>query len=465
VTDEEERRWDPRLWGRPRSGGVLEHLMVIGPYPSADFFDELKQRFNPKRVLLVVDEGWGDTDIAKIRERFPAGKLWVRYAYVRGGLVHAKLYLASWKLTGGQTRRSLIWGSANASAQGFKGHAETLSSIPLPRELRRYFEDLRAPSGRVKGMLVPLDGNLSLVLPTFDFKQDREPETFEGWLQGGRLFHKFDKDQTFGHLHVKLRKPLPLGAEARLFAKKRLRAKAQRTVVRFDYAGLGALKEKGTSQWKTPYFVETWLGHWTSADCFNEKIEPLLSEFRFPHRTQVIKRIGAAEKDERDGWFADLIRILNGVASDLAKNGVEARNFLAMAGDEVSANAYQRLAERQLDRHHAQANNERFRLRLETGFVFPRVPAFRGASVEQWSFDDFVKDFCENISRGAAKGRAKNKLVQRVRLVLDEHKHDHSLAEMDGDDVRQFLIEHWHDRSAETGRTVGERVKAFYEEK
>ena len=438
--------FDSRLWGRPDSKAVLEKLVVVGPYPSTDFFKSIKQRFAPRDVLLVVDEGGGSSAVEKMVDT-------VRYACAGRGMVHAKIYLAQWKLGGGKRRRRLLWGSANASTNGFERHAETLSSIPMPPELDDYFEAFKKPVGRVSRRLLELDGGLRLVLPGFDFKSTSDPESFEGWLQAGVLCHKYDADQTFARLSVKLHNPLPKAEAAQILADQALTAASESEVMRYEYVGVTGNSKEDSARWKPAYFVDSWLGHWTSAECFAAKRRTTFRAKDVPARRNAIALIRAASQSQHKKWFAKLTTSMQKAADAFRKTKRhQPKKFFEMNGARVNSAFYEDRAHKQLQLHRAQANDPIFTERFIDGYAFPPVPPFRGASSATYSFDDFAVSVCESVVRLWTKGRVQNQLAQRVRDILVDR--DVDLTTMTGARLQRYLSENWG--------ALGDQVKTYW---
>ena len=57
--------WQTRsFWGQPeRYRGKAAALYVIGPYPTAEFLEKLKNILKPKKLIVAVDEGWNRRQI------------------------------------------------------------------------------------------------------------------------------------------------------------------------------------------------------------------------------------------------------------------------------------------------------------------------------------------------------------------------------------------------------------------
>ena len=164
--------WQTRsFWGQPeRYRGRAAALYVIGPYPTAEFLEKLKNILKPKKLIVAVDEGWNRRQIEAIGCLVKKG---LRYAKSRNGFVHAKLYLAVWETRGTRTA-CLVWGSANASLGGFDRNAEAVSRLILSDDctltcVLNYFEKLEHSEGKTKSLDIPMRQGLRIQLPAFSF--------------------------------------------------------------------------------------------------------------------------------------------------------------------------------------------------------------------------------------------------------------------------------------------------------
>jgi len=203
------------IWKAGSSYPTLEDLVVIGPYPSADFFRALLPQLRPRRFTLVVDAACDPGVVETIRGLNDAAQPFqVRFAWC-GGIVHAKLYYLRWRhQTSGSVVYKLIWGSLNASHSGFHRNAETLSHVTLRphKRLNDYFLKFEAQEGRVDEVVIPIERGVTLVLPGFSFTSDRiapQGASFDTWIQNGMLSHKYERDAGFLRFGIKLKKRLP----------------------------------------------------------------------------------------------------------------------------------------------------------------------------------------------------------------------------------------------------------------
>src|SRR5262249_37088375 len=196
----------------------LNRFVAVGPYPTGEFFRHVREHLAPTRTVLIVDDGCPRETTDQISAGFAEsepGAVSIRYATgLNSEFVHAKLYWAEWRGLGRATGYCLGGGSANASQSGFGGNAEALSFVAIEPGRHEVIEKYFAPltdgyaRGKVSAVDYALPGGVRILLPGFGFTSTPEPETFEGWIQSGRLCHKYEPDQTFARLALNLKKPL-----------------------------------------------------------------------------------------------------------------------------------------------------------------------------------------------------------------------------------------------------------------
>jgi hypothetical protein len=356
---------------------------VIGPYPTEDFFRQFLEAYSPKEILLVVDEGCNRDVLGRIEEVCTASKLRVRCASCRNcGLLHAKVYLAEWG-TQNVTCKRLLWGSLNASQNGFHVNGEVVSAVTLNAEEERaivpYFRHLwESPSGSVASLDLTLLGRVRLLLPAFRFfPPSPEPETFDAWVQAGHLCYKFQRDQTFAKLSVKLLKPLPKNMIERLFEKEGLRADTETDTVRFPYVQ-DVVKDEGPvgPRWRAKYFLETWLGFWTSDSCYRARRNEFTAHNE-QQRKEVLTIIKQSDQQDRREWCDEFIERLRRVLAGIKEAGHKPQSYFWTRQNDIDLQHYRRNALEELRSHRKRAHNSIFEKRFTTGYEFPPLPRFR----------------------------------------------------------------------------------------
>src|SRR6185503_13533434 len=112
------------LLRRHKPGWKPEAALVVSPYVEAEFFTRLARDLRPKRIHVVIDDGCRREDRETINEALVEGghkrPPFMKLGSARG-LVHMKLFYVRWKTAGRRAAHSLVFGSANATRQGFSG--------------------------------------------------------------------------------------------------------------------------------------------------------------------------------------------------------------------------------------------------------------------------------------------------------------------------------------------------------
>jgi hypothetical protein len=443
------------IWRPEGVKPLLKRLTVIGPYPTVEFFRLFFREFAPREILLVVDDSWDRDEIKRI-EKYCDSKgamCQIRCASCRNGaLLHAKIYLAEWG-NRGTSKRRLIWGSLNASKSGFQTNGEAASAATLDSDQERsvipYFHQLWDEAvGSVKmANAVLLDG-VRLVLPPFDFRpfeMTDEPESFDAWVQAERLCYQFEKDQSFAKLSLTLKESLPNDEAKRIVNASGLLAETQRDTLRFPYLGKHD-KEKGGPHWRASYFLESWLGFWTSDSCFRAnapqfRLGPRVRE----QREETLGTIKLSDEGARWEWCKAFIECIHNLLGELRKAGRDPGRYLRMCRNDIEKQHYERNAWRQLCSHYERANDPVFQQRYIAGYQFFPVPRFRGTeAVSGGSFDDFLVGLCETVVNALNRRNDTNRLVKRLRRKLPSDAGD-----MTGKRLLDAIRKQWPEIGAE----------------
>jgi hypothetical protein len=350
----------------------------------------------------------------------------------------------------------------NASQNGFQVNGEVVSAVTLDADQERailpYFRQLwDQPRGSVASLDVVLLGKVRFLLPEFRFfARTPEPETFDAWVQAGRLCYKFQRDQTFAKLSVKLQKPLPKDTIESIFADEGLRADTETDTVRFPYLGDVVEKDgKIGPHWRASYFLETWLGFWTSDSCYRARKDEFTAHNE-QQRREVLKRIKQSNERNRQEWCNQFIQRLSRVLAGLKEAGLRPKDYFQMRQSGIDVVRYRNNALEELESHRKRAQNSIFEERFTKGYEFPPLPRFRGAeAVEGGSFEDFLESLCESILNGLIKRKTTNQIVQAMRDKLTRHAGE--MHRWSGDDLLNVLRKDWH--------KIRTNVQAFWEQK
>jgi len=433
------------FWGKPeRHRGKAAALYVIGPYPTAEFLEKLKNILKPRKLIVAVDEGWNRRQIEDIGRLVKKG---LRYAKSRNGFVHAKLYLAVWGTR--ETRTAcLVWGSANASLGGFDRNAEAVSRLILSdnhtlTRVLRYFEELENSDGEVNSLDIAVRRRLRVQLPGFSFYSDnkRSAGSFDAWIQAGILCYHFTPDSRFGHLSFKLKKELPRTKTEDTFVHHGFRRDTSTDSIRWAYCDVEAPDAGNASdskKWRAKYFVETWLGYWTSRECFsdNENEEDGITMFRAKgeeRRKNTLNSIRNANKKENKKWINDFSKNLSELAEHLDKS----ENHLHMMNEKIDSTKYKKHVRKQIENQKRQAKDPVFTARYVSGHAFHSVPPLRESAGD---FDDLVKDVCSGIIASIGRQRTDNALALTIRDSCFPEK---DLSYLGAEELRKLLNETW----------------------
>jgi hypothetical protein len=424
-------------------------MIVVGPYPTVDFFARLPRAMRPRTLVLIVDDAWSPVEIQRIADWCTGNrcKLKVRYASAEG-LVHAKLYLVEWhrRATSSPSRRVIAWGSANASHAGFFRNAEAFSVAQLSRgeaanAVGGWFAMLEAARGKTKKMDVEIGGGVQLALPSFAFSEASPLFSFDAWLQAGMLCHRYQPDPRFGAILVKLKQALPPSEIERLFVDATGEFAVERDVIRFSYVTLSE-PTRAAEQWKSKYFAETPYGYWTSRECFTEldRRNTFCAKGE-SRRLELLNRIARATVAQRNKWAKKFVKRLNRIATRVQRAsrrlGVAPHHLFQMDGHRVDANHYENWALRQIRQHATLAADMSFKHRYIRGHAFVRVPAMR-ADTE--SFDELARGFCDSVLIATTRAKSPNRLAAVLRNALKE-----DISGMNSREMLEALRDRWAD--------------------
>lgn len=417
--------WSPELWGRPATGNwSLARAVVVGPYPTRQFFQQLfATGLEQASLLLVVDEAWPVEEVEAICKGVEAGggSAQVRWAWSKG-LVHAKLYFFEWRESKSDKRRTVLgWGSPNASVAAFSGaNAEAVSIIDLAKlgkssdaidAINRWVEHLYRPKGKAQALDCMLE-HVRLIVPGFNFKTEPAASTFFGWLQAGRLCHKYDPDQYFGRFVLPLKKPIGsvLGP---IFERTHFGEESKSKQVRYTYAAIQGEggKQERQPQWKGKYFTETWFGHWASARAYRDLAATFVAK-NASGREALVNQISGATPKRRMGWLDQLNTDLQALKKGMKKSGIDPSEYFHLdSKGGFSLKKYREVAERQLKQQIKRAKRQTFRDRYIGGYEFPPLPTLREAGLDGYDFGDFAEAFCETLLEAMMKPKPRNHLA------------------------------------------------------
>ncbi len=453
----------------PPTGYRADFVLVVAPYFDLWFTRQIVERLKPRRIRFVVDDGAHDDDVRElIRE---CGGADAKVALGRAtGIVHLKLYYIEFlKIKGnGPRKRSLTFGSANATEAAFSGtvNAELIAEAELSSkgdaDLISYMMRIcnAVESGRgglIEATKTRRSSNLPrLFLPNFEVTPLGPAPGFDAWLQRGRLAAKYRDAQQFMAVAVILKKALPPGAVAEQFKARDLIQQGARNVVRYRYVPRArAASEDGDEnesepQWKARFCVWTHLGDWLSEECYEEKRALMVSNAK-PAREAAIRELLDHREDftwkkERKELFVDAIE---GVWQALVSTNIDPHEYLNGGRQSVDRHHYGVLFDRKLSVDLTLAQDSSFYHRYINGYEFPDVPRFR-QDAPAWQ--EFVRSFCESIAVEAGR-RGTRSLVTKV---CREAVKPADLSALSADEIADALRTSWN------GDKVANRVCGRY---
>ena len=421
----------------------LSKIVIIGPYPTKDFFDQLVTHL-PKKIVLIVDDGWPQDRLQEISDACKAKKCKLKIqrvaSYNTCGLVHAKLYYFEWKnVQGNYTKRIMLAGSANASTQGFGIHAESFVNIDFAditkensNSALNYLEELEL-GNNVELQLLTIGQNKSWIsLPALRVVGKNLINGFDAWLRRGKLSHKYQPDPTFGRLILRLKKPMPKTAFEKNLSDSGFIVSGDpqsfsQPYVSYDVEGNSS--DNQTQTWREKLFIETDYGYWTSGECYSQRSAEFVASKKDEREQAINKIIKSADHQE---WINSFIESLNNAADRL--NETQLSEYFELRSDEkLNINIYRDKAKQKLEYDQQKANDEYFQQRFISGFAFPPMPQFGD------EFSSFAISFCNNLLAKMKGNRVKNKLAKILLNELDERNE----FPESGEKLYKFLRDNW----------------------
>lgn len=417
-----------------RAGRKVESVLVVTPYVEREFFTELLRGLRPKALHVVVDDGCRTEDVEIIAAAAAAAPRKVRLSCALGsapGLVHIKLFYIVWKTDGGRTERTLVFGSANATRQGFGGtlNAELIASCRLTRSAHSAAIDwceamVAATCGGGPAVVdavrdLPLHG-INLRLPKVEVGRARRSlSSFDLWVQRGNLLAIYRPEPGFLRVGVPLKASLGESELSRTALSTGFEIPQVRRLTHAYVGGETWLDEvehfedadASFGDWRSKYFTWTQLGYWCSEQCLAD----LHTQFQrrgYAEREQQLRRLehlrdAAALATARSAFLAMLSRLWEAL-------GERAPEFLDGTGA-IDRSRYSQLFDKRVRRDLELIEDEEFQSRYVTGFEIIQVPRFR-TDLRGWR--EFLDSMARQLSLDNAKPRPRSKLLQAVRKAF-----------------------------------------------
>lgn len=409
----------------------LNELHIVAPYPTPEFFEELVSidYLKPEFLHLYIDDGWPEASVNAISKKLDDAGLETEYKRIAAqpnGFVHAKIYFFKWQNENtGEFRRYILIGSANASKNGFGGHAETYTLIcgrdlkdqnDQPAKIEKtYFNRLRQEK-KVGHYFANFGENSWISLPAIRVVENKKNAvaSFDAWLKRGRLCHKFDPSPNFGKFLITIENKIPNGELKEIFQVSSFIEASSTTQIRYSYLKQGTstqnTENNKNEQWKAKYFIETNYGHWTSEECHEDKKEDFKSK-TFNERKSHIDEIGNIEKERKINKYIDAfiekIKDLSGRLGENTKKYLKHNEMSAV--DEIY---YRDLSSNQLKIDIEIAKDHTFRQRYTDGYSFPSCP-----SMSEEDFEEFARSLCDDLLLEMQKPRQSSLLVKTLKEI------------------------------------------------
>lgn len=443
-----------------RKGWKAEQVLVVTPYVEREFFHRLVAGLRPRRLSVIIDDGCRMGDVDMVRETVAkiGGSAAKGLACVLGsapGLMHLKLFYIVWRTPGKRTARTLIFGSANATRQGFGGaiNAELIVSTTLTNvkhaEVIAWCEDAiaAARSNTLTKLTAARDLDLGkgirLRLPGLSVGRKKSAiGSFDLWVQRGWLLSEYRNDPGFLKIPINLNKGLSQTEQERLVSEIGFLVPAKKHLT-FPYAlpdGQSAQDEAEESaeigNWRRKFFVWTQLGEWCSAETYSAEHH----KFRKKNYDWREARLRCLEMmrspSVRDAERLRFLGSMNKLWTDL---GDEA-NELLQGEEALDEQHYSELFDKRVDRDLSLVAEEEFRIRYLRGFELSQVPRFR-PDVRGWR--DFIDSLVRQLCLEQTRTRSQSRLFHAISDAVDTIGSSESVFEDQGKlrKLLQFIFE------------------------
>ncbi len=426
-----------------RPGWKAEDVLVVTPYVEKEFFERMGEGLRPRRLSVIIDVGCRLDDVEMVKEAMAkvGGRTASGLRCALGsapGLMHLKLFYIVWRTPGGRTARTLIFGSANATRQGFGGmvNAELIANCSLTTgrhaELIAWCEAVIV-AARSKGRVdvpaardVDLGKGVRLRLPALRVGRRKVAvASFDLWIQRGWLLSEYRTDPGFLRIPINLGKGLSQTAYERIAAASGFFVPAKKRLT-FPYALPDGLiggsddddgdgdEEGGGGNWRRKLFVWTQLGEWCSEECHSADGHYFRKK-RFDEREAKLRsletmRSNKARLGERARFLASLSRLW----SDF---GDEAAEFLRGV-DHLDERHYIQQFDQRVERDLTLSADREFRERYLRGYELSQVPRFR-TDVRGWRqfLESFVRQLCLDKSQAGGQPRLPHAVLEAMASI------------------------------------------------
>ncbi|MCT8004049.1 hypothetical protein NZL82_19505 [Sphingomonas sanguinis] len=450
-----------------RKGRKVEAVLVVTPYVEREFFDRLLSQLRPKRLNVVIDDGCRFEDETMIAESAAAAPRRLKLSCAFGsapGLVHLKLFYVVWRTEGGRTERSLVFGSANATRQGFSGllNAELIANCRLTKTnhsgVIAWCE--RVMAATTAGERTPVEAQHDLTLDGVSLRlpamvvgpRKGASSSFDLWVQRGYLLATYRAEPGFLKVSIPLKRELEQTEQAKFVAAVGFEKPPSKRLT-YAYVGRdGFLPEeeefaddgRQCGNWRGRYFVWTQFGFWCSEECHLKHLA-LFRRRGHDARERQLEALGrlatpSVLEEGRQGFVAMLERLWTGF-------GDEASKFLEGSGS-LNAAHYRRIYDKRVARDLELVTGREFKERYLTGFEIAQVPRFR-TDLRGWR--EFLESIARQICLDDVKARPQSLLLHAVREAISKVDPRSSALEGAGELIK-FLQGIWDVRSSRPGK-------------
>lgn len=418
-----------------RSGYISESMMIITPYVERSFFEYIARELNPERLCVVIDDGCRDEDIDTVKEAIqsvPNGQR-PKLTLVLGsapGLVHLKLFYIVWRSDAGRTSRTLVFGSANATRQGFSGaiNAELIASCKLTKSAHGHVihwceSVIKAASSSHESTVYAdrdliIGRNILLRLPKISIGRQRNAiSNFDLWIQRGFLLSDYRPEQGFLNIPIPLKNSLGQSEQSRIATMSGFSVPKQKRL-NYPYVDGTSLDDfdddqEESSNWRRRLFTWTQLGEWCSEACYVAK----QGEFRRRGHEERARKIEQLDKlQAHDKKESSQKKFIENIENLWNRLGSQANLFLE-GNNSLDYDFYSNMYTEKIDRDVQIAGNAEFRRRYIDGYELTSVPRFR-SDVKGWNefLDSFVRQLCSDNERQ----RIQSRLFRAVHAAISQ---------------------------------------------
>lgn len=431
-------------------GWRVEKMLIISPYVEQRFFAELLDRLRPKHLHVVIDDGCREGEMELVRravEERAKGSKFPRLHLRQGtalGLVHAKLFYVCERSTTGRLRRSLVYGSGNATEQGFHGgiNAEAIATCRLfetnHRDAIEWFESVVAATEKTRRINIEALRDVQIAkgcllhLPGFAVRgSSSKSSSFDLWLQRGRLLSVYRPEPSFLAVPIALKKALPADILAQQTEKAGFKTPLRRQL-RYPYLAEATVLEaeeeenNGASvgHWRRRYFTWTQLGDWCSEGSYEECQSQFVRSGSEDRQAAVdaLRELGDRRKISRvaDGFVSaieNLWSLYGGRAVEYLRGGKH--------GPDIAF--YRTELKKRVDRDCVWASDREFVQRFVSGFELTEVPRFRSDPI---GWEEFSLSLCRQLLLDLRKARQTSLLSKTVIDLSEQAEEAGSAAEL-----------------------------------